>query len=68
MSEACLRREMTQHTSDERVGGCLKRTKSITNNEDGHAESSKGLGLDAWNRNQCADGIQAKTPDENSLV
>lgn len=57
MSEICMLCVMDRLTSDERVGSCLKRTKSITDNENGHAEASKRLGLDTWDSNQCTDGV-----------
>lgn len=59
---------MTRHTSDEWVGSSLKRTKSVSNDKDGHAKPSKRLCLDTRNSNQRANSIQAKTPDEDSLV
>lgn len=58
----------SQHTSDEWVSSSLKRTKSVSDDEDGHAKPSKRLCLDTRNSNQRANSIQAKTPDEHSLV
>ena len=59
---------MDRLTSDERVGSCLKRPKTIADDENGGTKTSKRLCFDTGNCNQGADSIETESPDKNGLV
>lgn len=50
------------------VGCRLKRTQSVTNDEDGGAEASKGTIQHARPGDQSSNGVETQPPDEDGLV
>lgn len=59
---------MIQLTGDEGVRGSLEGSQTVANDENRDTEARKALGLDAGNRDQGADGIEAEAPDKDSAV
>lgn len=55
-------------TSDEGVSRGLERSQAVSNDEDANTEAREALGLDARNRDQGTDSIEAEAPDENSAI
>lgn len=55
-------------TSDERIRGRLERSQAVANNEDGKAKATKALCLDAGNRDQGTDSVEAEAPNEDGAV
>ena len=58
----------TRLTSQIRVGRCLQGSQTVTDHEDGSAESPERLVQQAWPSDQGAEAIQTKSPDEDGLV
>jgi len=44
-------------TGDVRVGSCLERTESVTNDENGGAETAEGVVENAWPGDESANAV-----------
>lgn len=63
-----LRPRAIRLTRNVRIGRCLKRAQSITNDEDTRAKAAEATVDDGRDGKQRTDAVQKQTPDEHGPV